>query len=163
SVPSAWSSLTIVLRVMMVHPALERALTSSPLVRFWYTGSRGRSIGPRVRAASVGGRARLKSARRIPPAPRRGRATHEQYCVRCGVPGLDEDSLCRQCGETLAPAGYCSVCESHWTLAPGTPCPKHDLELEILAPGTGASSGRSSLIDGPWVTVGQFADALRAE
>jgi hypothetical protein len=44
-------------------------------------------------------------------------------------------------------------------LTPGTPCPKHDLELEAGPPEPTATPKHS----GPWVTVGKFADALRAE
>jgi hypothetical protein len=75
--------------------------------------------------------------------------------------------LCDQCGETLEFQGYCSVCERHWTLAPGTPCPKHDLLLQARAPepavgwlGLGlATCGANPA----WVTVARFADPLTAE
>jgi hypothetical protein len=57
--------------------------------------------------------------------------------------------------------GYCAVCEAYWALAPGTPCPKHEVALESKAPGPAEVFSPGN--DQAWVTVGSFADPLRAE
>jgi hypothetical protein len=69
--------------------------------------------------------------------------------------------LCEVCGETMVAQGYCGVCDAHWTLAPGTPCPKHDLGLEA-APAR-EEPPLASAARGAWVTVARFADPMRAE
>jgi hypothetical protein len=101
--------------------------------------------------------------RKNPPAPVRGIPSQRHFCPRCGAAGRDQAALCRECGEAMAPQGYCPVCESHWTLAPGSPCPKHDLELEHFAPEEAAGPVRCPAAGEPWTTVGLFGDALRAE
>jgi hypothetical protein len=53
------------------------------------------------------------------------------------------------------------VCEAHWALVPGTPCPKHELALETWAPAPAEAFSRNT--PQAWVTVGNFADALHAE
>ncbi len=51
------------------------------------------------------------------------------YCARCRRAAIEGISLCEQCGDSLAPQGYCEICERWWLLAPGTDCPKHDVAL----------------------------------
>jgi hypothetical protein len=97
----------------------------------------------------------------IPPAPGRGRAEDPRYCPRCGHIERTDATLCRPCGETLEPQGYCDVCEAHWPLSPGTPCPKHELGLAARAPSRSEMLGPTG--DRSWVTVKSFADRLRAE
>src|SRR5262245_41828622 len=93
----------------------------------------------------------------IPPGPDPGR----RFCPRCGHVEPAGPVLCRECGESLAAQGYCAVCETYWALAPGTPCPKHEVALESDPPGPAEVFSPGN--DQAWVTVGSFADALRAE
>jgi hypothetical protein len=97
----------------------------------------------------------------VTPAPGRHPIAGPCYCPRCGRVGRGESTLCADCGEALARQGYCPVCEAYWPLAPGTPCPKHELALEAGA--TGTIAGRAETINQAWVTVKGFADALGAE
>jgi hypothetical protein len=91
---------------------------------------------------------------------RRG-ALYHRFCPRCGAPGVDDATLCGDCGETLVPQGYCAVCEAYWTLPPAAPCPKH--ELELVLPGDRPWQEARPQPSEPWVTVARFGDALRAE
>jgi hypothetical protein len=84
-----------------------------------------------------------------------------RFCPRCGAAGVDDSTLCGECGETLAPQGYCAVCEAYWNLAPETPCPKH--ELALVGPVRKPWRDAAPKPAGPWVTVACFTDALRAE
>src|SRR5436305_14630128 len=97
----------------------------------------------------------------IPPSPRPDPAAGPRFCPRCGHVAPEEPTLCRECGEALASQGYCDVCESHWPLAPGNPCPKHELALEPR--GRRAATHRFPALPEKGVTRGGFADALRAE
>jgi hypothetical protein len=91
---------------------------------------------------------------------RRGALNH-RFCPRCGAPGVDDATLCSDCGESLAPQGYCEVCEAYWTLAPDTACPKH--ELALVLPARKPSREAAPRPREPWVTVARYGDALRAE
>ncbi len=70
------------------------------------------------------------------------------------------DFLCEECGETLAEQGYCAVCERHWLLLEGEPCPKHDLPLGIND--TPIDSTRHENVPIDWVTVARFDQATAA-
>jgi hypothetical protein len=61
----------------------------------------------------------------------------------------------------LASQGYCAVCEAYWALAPGTPCPKHEVALATDAPVPAEVFSPANREE--WVTVASFADALGAE
>ena len=84
-----------------------------------------------------------------------------RFCPRCGREGPEGKDLCPECGERTIRRGYCPTCEATWPLPVGVPCPKHDLDLEPEP-----REGPRRLHDGPapaLVTVGTFADALKAE
>ena len=57
-----------------------------------------------------------------------------RFCPRCGGGGEGAGPLCRECGETLRPRGYCAICESFWKREPGSDCPKHEVGLLDEAP-----------------------------
>jgi hypothetical protein len=103
----------------------------------------------------------LETTVRAPQATRPAPGSDLRFCPRCGTPAHREPALCGACGEALAAQGYCAVCEAYWTLAPGAPCPKHELALED-SPVPAQPSGMRGSADA-WVTVGSFADGLRAE
>jgi hypothetical protein len=84
-----------------------------------------------------------------------------RFCPLCQRAESDDRVLCRECGETLVPQGYCGICEDHWVLPEGTPCPKHDVKLEVFSPD--AADGLPSGESHAWVTVAIFHDALKAE
>jgi hypothetical protein len=84
-----------------------------------------------------------------------------RYCPRCRLDAEPGAALCDGCGERLEDQSYCPVCESYWRLPAKSPCPKHEVPLEegppepeFPHPGKGGAR---------WVTVGTFADALKAE
>jgi hypothetical protein len=53
------------------------------------------------------------------------------------------------------------VCEQFWTLPPGRPCPKHEVELGAWE---GSLPAEGEVVaDQRWVTIARFGDALRAE
>jgi hypothetical protein len=83
------------------------------------------------------------------------------FCPGCGSVERKDTTLCRACGEALVRQGYCGVCEAHWPLAAGSPCPKHELKLAAEEP------ERAEILvsarERRWVTVRSFADPLRAE
>jgi hypothetical protein len=93
--------------------------------------------------------ARIKSA----DAPR--------FCPRCG--SLDErgPALCAACGEMMERQAYCPVCEDYWPRAAGTPCPKHEIELETDAPR--GRPGSDLEVAPTWVNVATFADVSAAD
>jgi hypothetical protein len=95
------------------------------------------------------------------PVEGEGEAAGPRFCPRCGRTGPEGPKLCADCGETLIIQGYCDVCEAHWTLAPGTLCPKHELPISVrsVAPAWDCPGA----IGTRWVTVRNFPDALRAE
>jgi len=103
----------------------------------------------------------LKNSVRISQASRPAPGSDPRFCPRCGTAGRDESALCGTCGDALVPQGYCPVCEAYWTLAVDTPCPKHELALEASPAQANLPHPRAS--NDPWVTVGRFADGLRAE
>ena len=80
-----------------------------------------------------------------------------RFCPRCRKPAPAGSRLCAECGEALADQGYCAVCERRWTQAPGEPCPKHEVALDVGPP---ASPRRG---DGPWVTVASYPQPMAAE
>jgi hypothetical protein len=91
-------------------------------------------------------------------------AAGPRFCPRCGLDVGDESSrgdLCPRCGEILVTKGYCAVCEDFWPLPAGSPCPKHEVPLDAMAPHSSPelSTGPASR----WVTVTTFADAMQAE
>lgn len=83
------------------------------------------------------------------------------FCPRCGRKETGEHALCPTCGDALVLQGYCAICEGFWPLRAGASCPKHDIDLEDGAPGL-VNELEPGLAPN-WVTVGTFADALRAE
>jgi hypothetical protein len=97
----------------------------------------------------------------IPPAPGQSPAAGPRFCPRCHRVERDDAILCRHCGEAMTSQGYCAVCEGHWALVPGTPCPKHEVALATWAPGRPEAFSRAN--HEAWVTVGSFADPLHAE
>ena len=85
-----------------------------------------------------------------------------RFCPGCGLDKFDdlEQSICPLCGDSLRAQGFCPVCEQHWSKEPGSPCPKHDIELESQK----AAESRP-VHDGPyvpWVTVSVFSNAAAA-
>jgi hypothetical protein len=60
-----------------------------------------------------------------------------RYCARCRQARAQYESLCRACGETTEPQGYCEVCDDFWMLPADSPCPKHDVPLLEEPPARG--------------------------
>ncbi|MFI5459626.1 MAG: hypothetical protein ACHRXM_29730 [Isosphaerales bacterium] len=85
-----------------------------------------------------------------------------RYCPKCRLAERDDFAapLCRECGGSLIPQGYCPVCEDRWLLGVGALCPKHDVVLEAAPPISSEpiTSGRST----SWVTVTVFPNSLAA-
>src|SRR4051794_38624465 len=94
----------------------------------------------------------------VPPSPGRERRPIPEagpyFCPRCGRVAPEGPTLCRECGEALASQGYCGVCESHWPLAAGAPCPKHELALEPAGVRTGVRRFSGGVEK--WVTLRSF-------
>lgn len=86
-----------------------------------------------------------------------------RFCPGCrkAVREADSSSLCEHCGDRLVEQGYCPVCEEFWTLAAGTPCPKHEIELESL----GAEVPEGDPVDSysKWVEVARYSDTLACQ
>lgn len=80
------------------------------------------------------------------------------FCPRCGRPGKMDAILCDECGESLAPEGYCPVCEHYWPQIAGTSCPKHEITLDDAA---SPVSGSGTRID--WITLAAFPQTGAAE
>jgi hypothetical protein len=85
-----------------------------------------------------------------------------RYCPRCQVPALTDNSLCRECGETLRDQGYCPICERFWKLDPGLECPKHDVELIEGPPPPPAEAFASLEERASLVTVATFPHPVQA-
>jgi hypothetical protein len=84
-----------------------------------------------------------------------------RFCPRCDRDAEPPESLCVQCGEGLVEQGFCPTCEHYWRRPAGTPCPKHEVDLEEAPPaGAGGRPGDPAT---HWVTVGTFAHTLSAE
>jgi hypothetical protein len=85
-----------------------------------------------------------------------------RFCPACGLDKFDdlEQSICPLCGDSLRAQGFCPVCEQHWSKEPGSPCPKHDVELESpQAAGSEPVPGGGYV---PWVTVSVFSSTAAA-
>ena len=82
-----------------------------------------------------------------------------RFCPRCGLGTRadDEATLCESCGEVLANRGYCPTCEDFWKLSPGSPCPKHEVELIDSPPPVSVPGQRSRL-----VTVATYSHPVQA-
>ncbi len=83
------------------------------------------------------------------------------YCPRCRRERTGGGRSCSECGEGLLVRGYCSVCESRWSLRVGEACPKHDIVLiseepQSLVPDFEESAGR-------WVLVESYSNSMAAE
>jgi hypothetical protein len=96
------------------------------------------------------------------------RASEPRFCPGCNAVGTPSAVLCGDCGASLVPQGYCGVCDTHWRLPVGMPCPKHELPLEPPpGPESEAEAGSrwtcGHAHDLTWVTVGRYGDPLRAE
>lgn len=83
------------------------------------------------------------------------------YCPRCRRVAVRGGRACPGCGGTLVVRGYCTVCESRWSLPVGAACPKHELELvaeepQSLVPDFEEAAGR-------WAIVGSYSNSLEAE
>jgi hypothetical protein len=85
-----------------------------------------------------------------------------RFCPDCAraADQAHDSSLCAECGHTLMPQGYCSICESYWRLAVDVPCPKHDIPLEGAPPEQFEPIESGHPIS--WETVKVFADSLAA-
>ncbi len=77
------------------------------------------------------------------------------FCPRCRAEGFAGESLCRNCGDLVAPRGYCSTCEGFWKLAIGEDCPKHDIPLEDAPPPPGPLGTPGERAE-RWVTVATY-------
>ena len=82
-------------------------------------------------------------------------AVEPTYCPRCGGLGDSDGGICRQCGETLIPCGYCSTCEAFWRRPLAEPCPKHDVALEDAPPPL-EPLGTPGQVAERWVTVATY-------
>jgi hypothetical protein len=82
-----------------------------------------------------------------------------RFCPDCRRPARADATLCADCGATLADQGYCPICERHWRLRAGEPCPKHDLPLDV-AP---HEPDEVPAFTPDWVTVGTFPHPIAAE
>ncbi len=98
-------------------------------------------------------------------SPSPGPAVAPRYCPRCQRPAppstRGDGSLCNECGDTLRDQGYCRVCERFWPAAPGTACPKHEIELD-----PGPPPRHPVFADGApvsWVTVARFEHPTLAQ
>ncbi|MEW4568773.1 hypothetical protein AB1L88_12980 [Tautonia sp. JC769] len=92
----------------------------------------------------------------------RPRLDPPRFCPGCARPKrANHADLCPDCGDRLQPQGYCTVCESFWPLAAGSPCPKHDLPLAPEPPEPLLTVSDAQAID--WVTVGSFPLPYQAE
>lgn len=82
------------------------------------------------------------------------------FCPGCRKAARNAHSaeLCEHCGDRLVEQGYCPVCEDHWTLAVGTSCPKHDIELESFDVETIESRPIEAFTK--WVEIARYSDAL---
>jgi hypothetical protein len=83
------------------------------------------------------------------------------FCPRCVKQRPTDQSSCPECGEWLAPRGYCEVCESRWNLQVGALCPKHDIELAPDPPLNAFADLDEA--QGRWVQVETYASAVQAE
>ena len=92
------------------------------------------------------------------PPSRRELDSHSTpaFCAGCRKPFPEGQGLaiCPACGDRLIPQGYCPVCEAHWQLAVGEPCPKHDLPLDAERPPRFEFADLGA--DVRWVTVCHF-------
>lgn len=84
-----------------------------------------------------------------------------RICPRCRRADRVEShvTLCRKCGETLEPRGFCPICESFVNQPLGEYCDKHDVPLEEEA-GTPSAAELSSK---KWVTIGTYPDRSAVE
>jgi hypothetical protein len=91
-----------------------------------------------------------------------GSHLNPRFCPGCGLDKFDdlEQSICPMCGDSLSTQGYCPVCEQHWSKEPGSPCPKHDVELE--SPQTRQPQPVREGPYVPWVTVSVFPSSITA-
>lgn len=98
----------------------------------------------------------------LPHADQSTRKTH-CFCPGCrqAVGNPDPSGLCARCGDRLVAQGYCPVCENYWPLAVGTPCPKHDLELEVSEPEIVDRDPIDPRVS--WVEVARFSDSLACQ
>ena len=80
------------------------------------------------------------------------------YCPLCLKAGPPDATLCPHCGETLVDQGHCGVCERFWKLPVGDDCPKHDIALSRIHPGSVATPDFSG-----WVSVASYNQPLSAE
>jgi hypothetical protein len=88
--------------------------------------------------------------------------TGARFCPGCGFAEdkMVEGSLCPECGESLAPRGYCPVCEARLLLRPGELCPKHEIELEQGPADPVGLIPNDAMIS--WTTVAVFPSSLAA-
>jgi hypothetical protein len=98
-----------------------------------------------------------------PPPPGATSGARPRFCPRCGQfsPGAGDASSCLECGERLAEAGFCPVCERDWPLSAGAACPKHDVELLENGPEISPAFPAGEVPD--WVTVRGFHRPIEAE
>lgn len=87
------------------------------------------------------------------------------FCPGCGkaVRAAAASSLCEHCGDRLVERGFCPVCEDFWTLAPETPCPKHDIKLTSLEAEAEIAEDDPASSFTDWVEVARFSDSLACQ
>jgi len=85
------------------------------------------------------------------------------FCPGCrkSVGRAPVSGLCAHCGDRLVEQGYCPVCEDFWAIAVGSPCPKHEIELEPLEPE--AAEGDPAELFTSWVEVARYSDTLACQ
>lgn len=83
------------------------------------------------------------------------------FCPQCGKDGPGASRLCADCGAKLVLKGFCTVCECHWAMPPGSKCPKHEVELISEAPSSALDQlpARGT----KWVKVASYPHPYEAE
>lgn len=95
------------------------------------------------------------------PSGRRSTDTPPRFCPRCRRLARGDATLCDRCGESLAPQGYCGICDRYWPRAEGEDCPKHEIPLGAADPP--AAHDWPSDVPLDWVTVRSYPHPIAAE